>query len=104
MTAQMPWEGLDLNKLTALQQRVFDAAYCLGFAHGIEHGRRQADTEAAAAWAPIVRHVRGLGAAGSRTHAQLTALRADVSTGRPTPTPQECDASWGTAPAERWAS
>ncbi len=100
----MPWEGLDLAKLTALQERIFHAGYALGFAHGIEHGRRQADTEAAAGWAPIVRHVRGLGAAGSRTHAQLAALRADTSTGRPTPTPQECAASWGTAPAERWAS
>ena len=65
------WAGLDLEKLTAIQRRLFDAAYSLGFMHGIDRGRELADAEAAAHWSGVVAHVRSLGKPSSVPYSTL---------------------------------
>ncbi len=81
MSAQMPWEGLDLDKLTDVQRRVFDAAYSLGYAHGLDRGldrgRRQAEDDMAAAWIPVSRFVRRM--ANVPTYAELQQRRREVA-------------------------
>ena len=68
-----PWDGLDLDKLTPIQRRIFDASYALGFMHGLDRGREQADDEAAAHWSGVASYVKRT--AGSPRYSELCERR-----------------------------
>ena len=72
-----PWQGLELERLNPHQRRLFDAAYALGYSHGIDRGREQAEAEMAAVWAETARKVGSL--AGTRTFDELLRLRGEAA-------------------------
>lgn len=70
--------------------------YLSGLIAGITIGRDQVEDEIHRAWAPVVAHVRGLGAPRSRTHAELQRIRNSHQP-KPVPTYDECVQSWAPA-------
>jgi len=54
------WAGLDLDAMTPVQARIAWAMYGLGYMHGLDRGREQADTEAAEVWSDVARRVRAI--------------------------------------------
>ena len=72
-----PWQGLDLERLNPHQRRLFDAAYALGFMHGIDRGRELADAEAARDWRDVARRVHAV--AEARTFEQVMRNRGEAA-------------------------
>lgn len=97
MTDSPPWAGLQLDRLDALGRRIFDAAWALGYEHGIRRGYELAEADMATAWAPVARSVQGL--SRTPTFEQVLARRdpADV---RPVPSVEDCRRSWMPALAD----
>lgn len=98
-TDSPPWAGLRLDRLDALQQRIFDAAYALGIEHGIRRGYELAEADMSEAWAPVARSVQGLSRTPTFEHL-LARRRVDRDDVRPMPTAEECRRSWMPALAE----
>lgn len=68
-TPAADWAGLDLDKLTDIQRRVFWCGYFLGWQHGTDRGRELADAEAAEQWRGVAEYVRQM--AKQPTQAEL---------------------------------
>lgn len=99
MTGSPPWAGLQLDRLDALGRRIFDAAWALGYEHGVSRGYELAEADMAAAWSEAAKTVHSV--AKSPTFEQLLARRrVDRTDAHPVPSVEDCRRSWVPALAD----
>lgn len=68
----------DLADLTPRDSRCWHEGYTWGYVHGVEEGRRQADTEAAEHWRGVAEYVQRLGSPQSVPYSVLAERRGET--------------------------